>query len=63
MKTQEIIFYEVYGLGGDEPEFVTESFDEAQDYFDKGYAIHEVHTSRWQPTKKTKTSTTVILEW
>ncbi len=63
MKTQEIIFYEVYSLGDGEPQFVTESFEEAQDYFDKGFEIHEVHTVRWKPTRKTKTSTTVVLEW
>ncbi|MCL2306614.1 MAG: hypothetical protein FWC43_14845 [Planctomycetaceae bacterium] len=47
MKSQDIIEYEVYDLGDDEPKIVTESFGEAQKYFEKGFVVHEVHTIRW----------------
>jgi len=63
MKSQEIIEYEVYDLGDGEPKVVTESFEEAQKYFEKGFAVHELHTVRWQPLPRTKTSTTIVIEW
>jgi len=63
MKSQDIVEYEVYDLGDDEPMIVTESFGEAQDFFEKGFVVHEIHTVRWQPLPKTKTSTTVVIEW
>ena len=63
MKTQEIVEYEVYDLRDDELILATESFEEAVEYHEKGYAIQELHEVRWQPLPRTKTSTTVTIEW
>lgn len=63
MKTQEIVVYRVYAAGGDQPKLTTESFEEAKSYFDEGFIVQELHTMRWEPSPKTKTSTTVVFEW
>lgn len=63
MKTQEIVFYRIYSAGDDQLKFRTESFEEAQSYFDEGFEVQEVHIVKWHPSPKTKTSTTVLVEW
>jgi hypothetical protein len=63
MKTQEIVVYRIYAIDDDTPRFTTDSFEEAKSYYDEGFFIQELHTMKWEPTPKTKTSTTVMIEW
>ena len=63
MKTQEIIEYHLYPVRDDEPRIITDSYEKAQSYFDKGWFVDEFHTMKWQPTPVTRMSSTVATEW
>jgi hypothetical protein len=63
MKTQEIIEYHLFDPLGKKKPFITDSYNEAESYFNEGWAVTEFHTFRWQTSSLSVTSTTVTEEW
>ena len=47
MKSQETIEYHLYPVDENEPRIITDSYEKAKSYFNKGWFVDEFHTMKW----------------
>ena len=62
METQTFVQYEVTVLETNKA-FITESREEALDYYRDNHMVYEIHKTITQPTLHSQTITQVILRW